>query len=241
MKKSLLLLLTATLLSTLMGCQTPCEEMHPLKTEDTTEWVIEMEPETEAETEAATEAQTEVQTEPETEAQTDTQADTSAQYYPYRGYDDIYDYLHQMWEKKINQGGDVELNGQNAAMTSVLPIMKKEGFEPGILSSSNEGATVTWSFSSIGGDPFGSDDDVIVTVYPDAYWYNRVATELSIPNEHGACLWTRWYLLIGNHTVTVKLPESEKVHGNVPFEKVLEYLDFEIVTYSPTAETDAVQ
>jgi hypothetical protein len=50
-------------------------------------------------------------------------------------------------------------------------------------------------------------------------------------------------LLIGNHTVVVSLPRSEyyDILGYPLFEKVTEYFDFELVTYFPAAETDAVQ
>ena len=245
MKKAWLLLLTAALLAGLVSCQTPDEELPPTVTDDITEDIHESETETEAETEAVTEAQTEVQTEPETEAQTDTQGDTSAQYYPYYGYDDIHDYLQQMWEQQIEQNGGSELNGQNHTLTSVLPLLKKDGYVGGNPWSASKGKTVFWNFKPIEYQNYIATEGVSirVTVHRTADVYHKLTPENTDNHEQGAYLRSgQWYFLVGNHTVIVRLPGSElDQYEYVPFEKVLEYFDFEIVTYSPTAETGAVQ
>ena len=47
--------------------------------------------------------------------------------------------------------------------------------------------------------------------------------------------------MINGHTIIVKFPDFESGMHGTTYEQIAEYFDFEVVTYSPTAETDAVQ
>ena len=78
MKRTLLLFLTAALLSALVGCQTPDEKLPPVVTEGATEAVHESETETEAVSEVENETETEEETEDQSNTDTKEPAETTA-------------------------------------------------------------------------------------------------------------------------------------------------------------------
>ena len=262
MKKSLLLLLTATLLSTLMGCQTPGEEMHPLKTEDTTEWVIEMEPETEARVDTEqpmeTEPETESETKPiaETEGRTDPQDEstlkedgheTDEQYcFSPDRIENIEQFLKDAWNSRYGENENNVQNSQNNTVSMIVPVIKNSDFE---LVSVEEFYCwgfpfARWIFARKDREPFdlGSPVEVFAPVDPHAFdtLVARTCGDVSaVPYPDGSvlcCPWG-WIIYIDGNVCAARIPSPDFPK----LEEVYEYLDFEIVTYSPTAETGAVQ
>ena len=265
MKKTTAIIFIAVLFAALVGCQHSDEALPPVgtniivdsefSTEDNTfeNSVTESEPQTESQTEPQTEPQTEAQTEPRNEPQTEPEtpspnggADNAPQYgFSYTPYGDVEEYLHELWTKKHQDGGDVGLNNQNDTVSTVVPVLKKSGYKLLKLETVNNHPYLKWLYIPTGeGLPnYGFDDALIVHVFSTPY-YDEVKEKYGlIPNEFGALRWDPfWYFEMNGITVRVDLSMVEGVGSrSYPYEKISEYFDFEIVTYSPTAETGAVQ
>jgi hypothetical protein len=60
---------------------------------------------------------------------------------------------------------------------------------------------------------------------------------------HAAVYDPEWLFEMDGFHVSVRFPEGPYTdsHSTRPFEKVLNAFDFEVITYSPTAETNPVQ
>ena len=265
MKKTFFLLLSAALLAALMGCQKPNEELPPALTDETTEQATETEKTPPKDTEALTEVETEPQTEPVTEPQTEpvtepiTEPVTEPETEQPTQNDDKYCwdysienlevYLRDLWERQAEQGGDVGLNSQNHTVSVLVPVLKNDNYR--LLSldwvGKGENEALRWVYKPSGQFPVDYYDCIRVEVYVgitdhDEFIRNRLGL-LFLNEEYRAGFQSRaWHFKMEGYSVSVMLPYAEyDLFDWVPFEKVFEYLDFEIVTYSPTAETNPVQ
>jgi len=262
MKKALLLLLTAALLAALVGCQTPGEEIPPLETEDTTERVIETESETETRVDTEqpmeTDPETESETKPiaETEGRTDPQdestlkedgheTDEQYSFSPDR-IESIEQFLKDAWNSRYGENENNVQNSQNNTVSMIVPVLKNSDFE---LVSVEEfycwdSLFARWIFARKDREPFGLGGpvDVLAPVDPHAFdsevarTYGDVS---AVPYPDGSVYSSKvgWIVYIDGNACAARIPTP-----NFPkLEEVYEYLDFEIVTYSPTPETGAVQ
>ena len=263
MKKTLVLLLSAALLSTLISCQAPDEELPPTETdsattqetERATEAEGETEPlkETEKETEAHTEPQTEAQNETQTVAQNDQPTLDAEKYCAYNGISNIEAFLHTRWEEQNELHGDAQLNGQTTAVSILVPILINTDYEFLELRQQGDDNTgcLEWVFSRVGLHPWDADiqrDQALVqihfspTAYDDILEYYGFTPQTYGPYSTFFGFDSNWYFQFEGYTIAVKLPLKEyDATGNPPFEKIADYFVFDTVTYSPTAETDAVQ
>ena len=259
MKKAWLLLLTAALLAVLVGCQKPSNELPPVLTDETTEPVTDStevspkEPaeQTEMQTEAVTEPQTEPQTEPETEPETESSTESQAESETDLrndpqpeldhsvSYHSVEELLRGLWKRQNAQSGDVGTNSGSMSVSTVYPVLKKTDINfkyvdivPNI--------RVEYVFCPIDRHIAYVEERTVFEVYFSDLYSGYFA---EMPrNEYGAFYnQDFWWFQIEGYTVAVHLP-SNLYEDVPPFEDVYEYFsDFEIVTYSPTAETGAVQ
>ena len=245
-----------TLLLGLCGCQTadPNADIAPKTNPNLTVKRTENEPDesTKLQTkpEFQTEPQTEIVTVPETGSENDQPPNNDEQYCTLDLYSNIDEYLQKFWEKQSETNGDFGLNSNSHTVSIVTPILKKSGFELIMLTAYGSPVTdgrIIWTFAPIDREYDSSEYYVSFTFYFDSSFTDKVAEihgDTPNPDEYGGVrpYFLEWYFKIDDYSVSVDFPFSATTDKSyVPFETVLEYFDFEVVTYSPNAETDAVQ
>ena len=259
MKKTLFLLLSVALLAALVSCQIPNDELPPVLTDETTEQATETEKtppkDTEAQTEAVTEPQTEpipdleteAQTNPETEAQVSPEIETpnqsEDQYCAASIYDNVNEYLQDVWEQQYGQSGAGNVNGNNNSVATMAPVLKKADYRFGGFDKVNP--RLSWAYLPSDSTEVNYSEFMYVYIYLSGDTHETLIERHDPPirdERYGAALiFDTWYFIVDGYYIAVELPRTMTHEEIVSFDTVLEYFDFEIVTYSPTAETGAVQ
>ena len=271
MKKALFLLLTGVLLSALVGCQAPNEELPPV-IDETTAQATETEKTPPKDTEALTEVETEPQakpvtkpqtepvTEPVTEPETEQPTQNDDAYCAFTPPTTLEEYLHDSWERQFGQEGNAELNSQNRTVSTLVPVLKNSDYEfiqldkIEYVSPMGNIDAVRWYYYPVARRsdrerPLGLDPLALIyfEVGGTQEWHDYIGDmhNADITSEEYSAYFVQdtWRMKIDGYYVSVHLTDPDALGEIYPFgyEKVFEYFDFEIVTYSPTAETGAVQ
>lgn len=270
MKKNIITVIIATLLLGLSGCQTADPNAGVTaatdtgaaerRTEEATELQTEFGPDvpTETETELQTAAQPERETDPKSspdpEKPEETEEESDGMQYCGSAVSygkELDNYLQRKWAEKYGKTDGAEANGQNRQLSVLVPILINSDFEYKGCSTPEYGPFETdWIFYPAGASKYDIDfyDRILVATYDDADFYDELflcVDSQEYPQYGVRAGYDRyaWHLDFGDFCARVHIPTDDpsEFYDGYPLERVFEYLNFEIVTYSPNAETDAVQ
>ena len=231
MKKALLTLACITLLLGLCGCQAVDPDA-AIPNDTTTQ-------QTEKTTEPQTDVQTEPQTEPESIPSTELQPELDHSQV-YRSVDSL---LESLWQEQNVQGGNTNVNGTNNSVSTVVPILKKADYEFKYVQIIPENR-IEYAFDPIGSKKNDYSGRLFFRVYFSPLFEIKKELGFGIGEYKVIHDNTNWIFKVGDFSVAVRFPAD--IEHNLKtqddfYEKVTEYFsDYEIVTYSPTAETNAV-
>ena len=159
-------------------------------------------------------------------------------------YTDVDTYLKEQWEEQQSSGEGLEQNGTTAAKCSIIvPTLKKSNYR--FAHFEEYGDRITYTFKSVNAETPAETIRVCVSLHPNTF--EEFADRYSSWTEDGAvyCWNDRMNIWafdieddIDGNFLYVEFPVSEEP---TPLSAVHDLFDFELRTYSPTAETNAVQ
>lgn len=157
-------------------------------------------------------------------------------------YAEVEQYLQAMWEKKYRESDGISPNSVQQ-ISLMVPVAKGN---LRLLRIENYYADVRYFFCPIGEEPIesGPERNVIEVEYllsPTAYEYFVESPEYQFDPQNDAIdYWGHWLLGIQGYVFEVWFQRAYGV-PTVPLDEVYEMFEFQLVTYSPTAETNATQ
>ena len=158
-------------------------------------------------------------------------------------YATIDDYFQTVWEKQYGQNGDVGVNGVNQQITMPVPVLNSDEYVLVCVEDQSGSGwfQVNYYFELIEEEANGVYDYIVITyctLPPDDTLLERGY------NSENGCAQFATFSILGIDGHCFKFQYSKKmIEPNTPItpEMLHDLLDYELYTYSPTAETDAVQ
>ena len=242
MKKTMIFVLCGILLINATACRTAGPNI-----EDTT--AEQFNEQTAKEIEEGTVTDTvEKQTEEETVADTvkeQTEADTNHEHHSgFIMYADMEELLRAEWERRYEQSNEAGMNNPNSQLSVMVPVLIRSDYELAYINAEGSGDTVLEvAYDPIDRAPGNYEDRIYLKMYLDTRFQDHLEENYGFNPEKDAIKYMgEWFIGLDGYCCSVQMPNSmyDEEFG-IPLEKVYEYFDFEIITYSPTAETDATQ